>query len=58
MAFRQGRSKRNDEAYVVWYVESLIAARTQQKAIFTSLKRKGLRPWTGTKAFRNFVVPP
>ena len=31
---RQGHSKRNAEAYVVWYVEALSEARTQPTAFF------------------------
>ena len=44
MDFLQGRSKRDGEAYIVSYVESLSAARTKQKSIFTSLKTTSLHP--------------
>jgi hypothetical protein len=40
MDFLRGRSERNGEAYVSWYVEPLSAARTKQKTIFIDLKKQ------------------
>jgi hypothetical protein len=52
MDFLQGRRERSGDAYVLWYVESLSAARTKQKTIFIGLKKqKPPSPsYSGTKA--------
>ena len=46
MAVRQGRSKRDAEAYLQ-YVEALSDARTQLAVIFDNLNRKGATGFDG-----------
>src|SRR5262249_16264157 len=59
MRFLQGRSKRGGKAYISPYVEPLSAARTQQKAIFTSPKNtKTSIPKFRDEGFPHSVVPP
>ena len=59
MDFLQGRSERNGEAYVFWYVELLSDTRTKQKTIFIGVTNtKALIPFVRYEGLTRFVVPP